>query len=98
MSAAQAGASRGGLKGCWQALIPFALDAVRNGEIDALNVAAVYTHAGDADKALLWLQKAIETRSFGITFIGVDPTFDPVIRQNEIRVSVHLSRTDRTSV
>lgn len=76
MGAVQAGASRGGLKGCWQALIPFALDGFRNGGMDAFNVAAVYTRAGDADAALLWLHKAVETRSFGITFLGVDPTFD----------------------
>jgi TolB-like protein len=78
MAAAHAGASSGGLKGCWRALIPFALDAVRTGAMDAFNMAAVYMHAGDSDKALSWLQKAVQTRSFGVTFLGVDPTFDPL--------------------
>jgi TolB-like protein/Tfp pilus assembly protein PilF len=78
MAAAEAGAGRGGLKGCWQALIPFALDGVRNGGLDAFNVAVAYTRAGDPDDALLWLQKAVEARSFGIAFLGVDPTFDPL--------------------
>jgi tetratricopeptide (TPR) repeat protein len=77
IAAAQAGANRGGLKGCWQALVPFALDGVRNGQMDAFDMAAVYTHAGDPDHALFWLQKAVETRSFGITFLAVDPAFDP---------------------
>ena len=78
MAAARGGASRGGLKGCWQALIPVALEAVRKGQMDAFNVAAVYTHAGDVDKAISWLQKAVDARSFGISFLGVDPTFDPL--------------------
>ena len=76
IAAAEAGASRAGLKGCWQALIPFALEALRKGELDAFSVAVVYTHAGDSDKAISWLRKAVEARSFGISFLGVDPTFD----------------------
>jgi TolB-like protein/DNA-binding winged helix-turn-helix (wHTH) protein len=78
MAAAEAGASRGGLKGCWRALIPFALEAVRKGEMDAFSLAVVYTRAGNADKAISWLHEALKTRSFGISFLRVEPTFDPL--------------------
>jgi len=76
IAAAQAGASRGGLKGCWQALIPAELDGVRNGGLDPFSIAIAYTRAGDADNALLWLLKAVKARCYGITFLAVDPTFD----------------------
>ena len=76
IGAAEAGTSRGGFRGCWKALIPYALDGLRKGGIDAFNVAVVYTRAGDADNAILWLQKAVNGRSFGISFLGVDPAFD----------------------
>ena len=76
IAAAEAGASRGGLKGCWQALIPFALEAVEKGEMDAFSLAVVYTRAGNADKAISWLHGALKARSFGISFLRVDPAFD----------------------
>ena len=33
-------------------------------------------YTGDADKTLMWLHKAVEDRSFGITYLAVNPTFD----------------------
>ena len=76
IAAAEAGASRGGLKGCWQAQIPFALEAAQKGQLDAFSLAIVYTRAGNADKAISWLHEALKARSFGISFLRVDPTFD----------------------
>jgi hypothetical protein len=39
-------------------------------------MAVAYMYAGDKDKALIWLERAFDERSFGITYLGVDPTFD----------------------
>jgi hypothetical protein len=41
------------------------------------NVRAVaYAYAGNTDNALTWLERAVEARSYGITYVGVNPTFD----------------------
>jgi hypothetical protein len=45
-------------------------------EYDPFFIAVAYTYAGDKDKALIWLERAFDERSFGITYLGVDPTFD----------------------
>jgi len=45
-------------------------------EKDPLNVAVAYTYAGNTNKALSWLGRAFEVRAYGITYLGVDPTFD----------------------
>src|SRR5262249_37186060 len=47
-----------------------------SGQQDFMNLAVAYTYAGNADKALGWLERALEARTFGITYLGVDPTFD----------------------
>ncbi|HJS98739.1 MAG TPA: winged helix-turn-helix domain-containing protein [Terriglobales bacterium] len=78
IAAAQAGARDGGLKGYWQALVRFTPESMAKGYIGPFDAALGYTYAGDADKAMPWLEEAVKTRSFGITYLGVDPTFDPL--------------------
>jgi len=78
ISAANSGASKSGLRGYWEALVPFIPENLDNGNIDSWDAALTYTRAGNNDKALIWLEKSVDARCFGITFLGVDPTFDPL--------------------
>jgi len=43
---------------------------------DLLTWASIYSCAGNKDKALVLLKRAINERSFGIVWLGVDPTYD----------------------
>jgi adenylate cyclase len=75
IAAAKTGA-RDGLKGYWKALTQFVPENVSNGNLGPFDGAVIYMYAGDADKALPWLEKAIEARCYGITYLGIDPVFD----------------------
>ncbi len=76
IAAAKTGARDSGLKGYWKALVPFLSENVANGNLEPFDVAVVYAYAGDADKALPWLEKAVEARCYGITYLGINPIFD----------------------
>jgi hypothetical protein len=76
VSAAANGAKDSGVKGFWQAVVQFLPKSTSSGIVDPFEAAISYAYAGDADKTLMWLQKAVEDRSFGITYLSVNPTFD----------------------
>jgi len=78
ISAAKNSASKSGLRGYWEALLPFIPENLDNGNIDSWDAAVAYTRAGNNEKAFTWLEKSVDERCFGITFLGVDPTFDPM--------------------
>jgi tetratricopeptide (TPR) repeat protein len=78
VAAAENGAKDSGVKGFWRAVVHFLPASTSNGSVDPFEAAIGYAHAGDADKTLIWLRKAVEDRSFGITYLGVNPTFDEV--------------------
>ena len=46
--------------------------------VSPFETAVIYTGLGDKDRALEWLEKAYEDRSFGLTRLKVDPRFDPL--------------------
>jgi TolB-like protein/DNA-binding winged helix-turn-helix (wHTH) protein/Tfp pilus assembly protein PilF len=76
IAAAKTGARDAGLKGYWKALTPFLPENVANGNLELLDAAVSYAYAGDTDKALRLLEKAVEARCYGITYLGVNPIFD----------------------
>jgi len=76
IAAAKAGARDSGLRGFWKALTPFLPENVANGNLEPFEAAVSYANAGDADMALRSLEKAVEARSYGITYLGVNPIFD----------------------
>jgi len=39
-------------------------------------MATIYAGLGNADSAIFWLQKAVDTRAVGVLFLHVDPMFD----------------------
>jgi hypothetical protein len=46
-----------------------------------LNIAEVYSFAGNKSAALDWLERDFESRSRGVTCLGVDPFFIPLISE-----------------
>ncbi len=42
------------------------------------NIALIYTGLRDKERAMEWLEKAFEDRSWGMTPLKVDPRFDPL--------------------
>ncbi|HZR22076.1 MAG TPA: tetratricopeptide repeat protein, partial [Vicinamibacterales bacterium] len=44
--------------------------------VSAYNIATVYTALGDRDAAFTWLNKAVDTRSWLLTWLNVDPDLD----------------------
>jgi TolB-like protein/Tfp pilus assembly protein PilF len=76
IAAAKTGARDSGLRGFWKALTPFLPENVANGNLEPFEAAVSYASAGDADMALRSLEKAVEARSYGITYLGVNPIFD----------------------
>ena len=79
-----------GLKSYWRAVAPFVPENLSKGNIDSWDAAIVYTNAGDNDKALMWLEKAIEARCYGITYLGVDPRFDGLRSDSRFLSLLHL--------
>ena len=65
-----------GLQGLWREWLQIASPAIKNRMLDSFQVAEAYTYAGYRDQALTWLERAFEERSFGINYLGVDPTYD----------------------
>jgi hypothetical protein len=41
-------------------------------------VATIYVHLGDKDRALEWLEKALQDQNSYLVFLKVEPKFDPV--------------------
>jgi serine/threonine-protein kinase len=48
------------------------------GESSSYQIAEVYAQWGDADNAMIWLERAYEIRDPGLQFLGNDKLFDPV--------------------
>jgi TolB-like protein/DNA-binding winged helix-turn-helix (wHTH) protein len=76
IAAAKTGARDFGLRGFWKALTPFLPENVANGNLEPFDAAVSYAYAGNTDMALRSLEKAVEARCYGITYLGVNPIFD----------------------
>ena len=44
--------------------------------VSPLDIAGVYAHAGEKDRALEWLEKAYQAREPGFVFVRVNPGWD----------------------
>jgi TolB-like protein/DNA-binding winged helix-turn-helix (wHTH) protein/Tfp pilus assembly protein PilF len=76
VAAFKSGERDAGLRGRFKASLQFLGGDIDNEETDPFSVAVAYAYAGNTDKALTWLERAVEARSYGITYVGVNPTFD----------------------
>lgn len=62
------------------------LDAHRS--LDPLSFSIAYIGLGDKEKALVFLEKAYEEHSSGLTALKVDPTYDPLRREPRFQALV----------
>ena len=46
--------------------------------VSPADIAEVYIWMGDNDRAMDWLQKAYDERSFAMVYLGVHPAYDPI--------------------
>lgn len=46
--------------------------------VSAYDIAVIYSGLGDKDQAFSWLDKAVEQRSFWLTWLKLDPRLDPL--------------------
>jgi TolB-like protein/Tfp pilus assembly protein PilF len=76
IAALKRGERDSGVTGQWNALLKFYSEDIKSGKADPFDVATGYAYAGNTDKALTWLEKAMKARCYGITYLGVDPAFD----------------------
>jgi tetratricopeptide (TPR) repeat protein len=68
--------SGSGLSGLFKASFQFPGLKLEYGQVDSVRLAEAYTYAGNAEKAVTWLERAFEERAYGIIYVGVNPTFD----------------------
>jgi TolB-like protein/Tfp pilus assembly protein PilF len=65
-----------GLRGLCTASLQFLKEDNENEDPNPFEAATAYTCAGNKEKALAALERALDERSFGIVWLGVDPTYD----------------------
>jgi len=68
--------SAASFKNYWKTVLRRGVEKVGNGHESALFIAQAYAYAGEDSQAMTWLEKAYQSRAFGITYIAVDPLFD----------------------
>jgi TolB-like protein/DNA-binding winged helix-turn-helix (wHTH) protein/tetratricopeptide (TPR) repeat protein len=77
-------AEESGLRGMWDAASQFA--SKDDQKQDPFGTASAYTYAGRKDKALTWLERAFDERSFGIAWLAVDPSFDSLHSESRYQI------------
>jgi hypothetical protein len=86
LGALRRGAQDAGLRGVTKASVQF-ID--QNDPANALAIATVYTYAGDNHKALNWLERSFDERTFGTAWLLVDPTFDSLRSEPRFQNLLH---------
>ncbi len=69
------GYKRGGPAGAMRAWVEYEI-ATSKGDLNPLNIAAMYADAGDRDKAMAWLEKAFASRQPTLLHVVAEPSFD----------------------
>ena len=58
------------------------LDSLReyseNDYVSPINIAAVYIGIGENQKAIVWLEKALEEKEHRLVRLKIDPIYDPL--------------------
>jgi DNA-binding winged helix-turn-helix (wHTH) protein/tetratricopeptide (TPR) repeat protein len=70
-----------GIRGFWKAL---ALQSAQR-DPDSYETAQCYARLGERDKALYWLQQAVERHDFKAIFASADPAFDSIRGEADFR-------------
>jgi len=56
-----------------------------SGESASYQIAEVYAQWGDADNAMVWLERAYKIRDPGLQYLGLDDLFDPIREDSRFR-------------
>jgi TolB-like protein len=57
--------------------------------VPAMYLACIYAGLADKDQAFFWLEKAYQERSDGLTYLNVEPTFDPLRSDTRFQDLLH---------
>lgn len=86
LAALKRGEQESGFSRMWRASLQFITPDIE--KEDLLGVAAAYAYAGNSDKALTSLERAYDERTFGISLLAVDPTFDRLRSDRRFQVLI----------
>ncbi len=68
-----------GAESYWRWRLVYSTERVKRGEsVSPDTFANIYTHLGEKDQALEWLEKAFAERETGLTFLKTRPVWDPL--------------------
>jgi len=68
----------GGPAGYWRAAVDQAVAHAKDGKVDPVNLAFLYTHLGEHSRAIDYLERAYGEHNSDVPFIPVQPSFDPL--------------------
>jgi serine/threonine protein kinase/Tfp pilus assembly protein PilF len=60
-------------------------DSSKKRYVSSYDIASVYCGLGDTEKALSWLEKALEEHAFLVSYLNVDPLMDPLRNQERFQ-------------
>jgi TolB-like protein len=78
VAALDAGLDAAGPTGAMRAVAEGLADRSDESYVDPFRVAETFARAGLADEALDWLEKAVDYGSYEITYMALEPEFDPL--------------------
>lgn len=90
VAALTAGYHEGGYRAGMRRAADVLASRAQHSHVAGVRIARLYAHAGDADRALFWLQKAYEARETPLVHLGVgwdwdqlrpDPRFQALLRR-----------------
>jgi tetratricopeptide (TPR) repeat protein len=70
--------AQSGMEGIWRDLLQDLLDRRNTGDVRAFWIAGLYLRLGNKDKAFEWLNKALEERDIGFTYLIADQRWDDI--------------------
>ena len=65
------------------------LDFSKKMYVSSYDIASIYCGLGDNDKALSWLEKALDEHAYLLIYLNVDPILDPLRDQKRFQVLVN---------
>ena len=70
--------AQSGYAGVMQSWLEGLKEVSKRGYVSAYNIAEIYARVGDKTQALVWLEQAFNQRDSKLTYIRVEPAFDPM--------------------
>jgi tetratricopeptide (TPR) repeat protein len=70
--------AQSGKDGIWRDTLEYLLDRAKTGDVRSFWISGLYARLGDKDKSFEWLNKALEDRSVGFTYLIADARWDNI--------------------